>query len=229
MTSFEKIIFKMDSELRDIVGKHSMLWNYSKSETVEKLYKYIKKHTHINDKPEKEAPYEHKWLHNKWRTEYLTQCALYTLCNPHEFEPKLDTKFKYHVCQKCGIVISDAEKKAEFYQCKSYYDNPTEPYKCPSYYDDNNQLQNCTCGKCGEREKVCDRCGGLGIKRKPQSDEWGECPFCRNNSQPKEEKVEPIKMPDITEYPFKSFDFDVKFQQWMLDVTNWINSQNKGE
>lgn len=63
---------------------------------------------HIDDKPE--PPYEHKWLHNKWRTDYLTQCALDTLCNPHEFEPKLDTRFKYHVCQKCGIVVFKGDK-----------------------------------------------------------------------------------------------------------------------
>lgn len=33
-------------------------------------------------------------------------------------------------------------------------DNPTEHYKCPSYYDNNNQLQNCTCGKCGEKSVI---------------------------------------------------------------------------
>ena len=34
-------------------------------------------------------------------------------------------------------------------------DKPTEPYKCSSYYDNNNQLQNCTCGKCGKKiEKI---------------------------------------------------------------------------
>lgn len=30
-------------------------------------------------------------------------------------------------------------------------EKPTEPYKCSSYYDNNNQLQDCTCGKCGKK------------------------------------------------------------------------------
>jgi len=90
--------------------------------------------TPTDDKPE--PPHEHKWLHNKWRTEYLSHCALDTLCNQHEFEPGLNSGFKYHVCQKCGIVTCKGDKPK------------TEPYKCSSYYDNNNQLQNCTCGKC---------------------------------------------------------------------------------
>ncbi len=32
-------------------------------------------------------------------------------------------------------------------------ENKTEQCFCQSYYDDNNELQNCTCGKCGTKNK----------------------------------------------------------------------------
>lgn len=111
-----------------------------------------------------------------------------------------------------------------------------EMYKCPSYYDNNNQLQDCTCGKCGEREPIKKKyCHNCRVGDNFQYADESECDCdCH-----KPKKIElPTELGTLTDFSqsygtctgtLKFVGPTTQMKKWMESVTNWINSQNKGE